>query len=100
MNVDYSKYFVDAQGDITFVGATDAMKRKGETLPRAADMRFRNYVFPTAVNLSGDFPVKNSLIADMMSGSGPVLEVPKKIMPKVIPVQAHGWKETLEKLKE
>ena len=48
MDIDYSKYFVDAQGDITGIGSANSDGVPKLTLPKEADIRFRNFTFPSS----------------------------------------------------
>jgi hypothetical protein len=87
MDTDYTRYFVDAQGDITYVGPRTA-KVQREPIPQAADLRFRNFVFPAVVNLTGDFP------AQAQSA------VKTDNLPQTTMLPPAGWHATLEALRK
>lgn len=93
MDSDFKNYFVDAQGDVTPIG-----KQSSEThlvdVPRAADLRLRNFIFPAAANLAADISV--SQIRTAASSSGGVIH--SYMDPLFIPPSASFW-DTVSSLK-
>lgn len=86
MDTDYSKYFVDAQGDVTYVGQNSGSSRGKTIIPKEADMRFRNFVFPTAVSV-GNLPITSGLTPTAV-----------KPVAKITFVEPAGWLQTVEML--